>query len=85
MTIDEIKKGTEGLSLEEKRELVEDLIDSNSPSDYWVSDEEVHQRVKQLESGEAEEISFEVGSRKASNYGLLSKVSRRLLSSNELS
>jgi len=59
MTIDEIRKGSESLNVDEKRTLVEELIESINPSDYWVSDEEVHQRVKQLESGEAEEITFE--------------------------
>lgn len=59
MTIDEIRKEVRKLTDTEKARLAEDLLIEIEPSSYWVSDEEVHQRVRELETGEVEDISFE--------------------------
>ena len=58
MTLQELKSEAETLCDQEKGALAADLLNKMSPSDYWVSDEEVLDRVKELESGEVEEISF---------------------------
>lgn len=59
MTIDEIRIKTQSLDDSEKGILAEELLQSIAPSDYSVTDEEVHERARQLESGEVEGITFE--------------------------
>lgn len=59
MTIDEIRKETQSLDDSEKGILAEELLESIAPSDYLVTDEEVHERARQLEDGEVEGITFE--------------------------
>jgi len=59
MTLLEIKAEAQSLSDRDKGALVADLLGMISPSDYWVSDAEVLERVRQVETGEVEEIAFD--------------------------
>lgn len=59
MTLAEIRSQTKNLDDEEKGILAEELLCSMAPPSYSVSDDEVMERVRQLESGEVEGISFE--------------------------
>lgn len=59
MTIDEIRKEVQALDDSDKGLLAGELLESMKPSEYWVSDEEVHERARQLESGEVEGITFD--------------------------
>ena len=58
MTLEEIRSEAKSLDDSEKGSLAADLLEMITPSEYWVSDEEVLERVRQLETGEAEEITF---------------------------
>ena len=58
MTLQELKSEAQTLCDQEKGTLAAELLSMMSPSDYWVSDEEVLERVREIESGEVEEISF---------------------------
>ena len=59
MTIDEIRLEAKSLDDSEKGQLAKELLDMIPPSEYWVTDDEVHERVRQLEDGELQDISFE--------------------------
>ncbi|MEM7600982.1 MAG: addiction module protein [Verrucomicrobiota bacterium] len=59
MTLEELKVEAVRLGDDEKGALIDDLIESMSPPSYWVSDEEVRERAKELETGEVKGISFE--------------------------
>lgn len=59
MTIEEIRLEAKSLDDSEKGQLAKELLEMIPPSNYWVTDEEVHERVRQLEEGELEDISFE--------------------------
>ncbi|MEO0413531.1 MAG: hypothetical protein AAF226_01110 [Verrucomicrobiota bacterium] len=59
MTLTEIKTEAEALDDKEKGILAENLLSSMAPPPYWVSDEEVLERARQLETGEVQGISFE--------------------------
>ena len=58
MTLQEIKSEAASLCDSEKGKLATDLLSMIKPSDYWVTDEEALERVRQLESGEVKEITF---------------------------
>lgn len=59
MTIEEIRIEAQTLPDPEKGILAEELLQAMEPPAYWVGDDEVHERVRQLESGEVEGITFE--------------------------
>ena len=59
MTIDEIRQEAQALDDMEKGRLAVELLDTIEPSNYWVSDKEVQERARQLESGEVEGITFD--------------------------
>jgi hypothetical protein len=58
MTLQELKSEVVSLCDLEKGKLAEDLLSMIKPSDYWVTDEEALERVRQLETGEVQEITF---------------------------
>ena len=58
MTLEELKEEANMLSDEQKGRFASDLLASMTPPSYDVSDEEVMERSRQLESGEVEDISF---------------------------
>ena len=58
MTWEQLKEEVNELSDEQKGRLASDLLASMAPPSYDVSDEEVMERARQLESGEVEDISF---------------------------
>lgn len=59
MTLQEIRSEATSLCDLDKGKLVADLLSMITPSEYWVTDEEALERVRQLESGEVKEISFD--------------------------
>ncbi len=59
MTLEEIQKQAESLPETERGELVASLLSTFLGPDHDVSDEEVEQRRRELDSGEVEDISFE--------------------------
>jgi hypothetical protein len=59
MTLQEIKNEASSLCDLDKGKLASELLSMITPSEYWVTDEEALERVRQLESGEVEEISFD--------------------------
>jgi hypothetical protein len=59
MTLQEIRSEATSLCDLDKGKLATDLLSMIKPSEYWVTDEEALERVRQLESGEVKEISFD--------------------------
>ena len=59
MTLQEIRSEATSLCDLDKGKLVTDLLSMITPSQYWVTDEEALERVRQLETGEVKEISFD--------------------------
>ena len=59
MTLEQIREQVVHLSDQEKGLLAEDILTSMPPPEYDVSDEDVQQRIRQLEVGEIEDISFD--------------------------
>ena len=59
MSIEELKQEATRLPETERGQLIVDLLATLHQADYDVSDEEVSRRVKETESGEVEDISFE--------------------------
>ena len=58
VTLEQLKEEANELSDEQKGRLASDLLASMAPPSYDVSDEEVIERIRQLESGEVADISF---------------------------
>ncbi|MBU6301525.1 MAG: hypothetical protein KGS60_08230 [Verrucomicrobia bacterium] len=59
MSIEELKQEATRLPETERGQLIVDLLATLHHADYDISDEEVATRVKETESGEVEDISFE--------------------------
>ena len=59
MTVDELQKAAENLPVEDKGRLLSSLLLSLDHPVYDVDDAEIAERVRQLESGEVEDISHE--------------------------
>lgn len=59
MSVEEIRAQAKHLSRKEQGDLVSALIEDLGRPDYDVSDEEVLERVRQIESGEVQDISHE--------------------------
>jgi|GEM_PF-1456528 len=58
MTVDQIRKEADQLSDAQKGQLASDILASMEPPAYDVPDEDVIARVRELENGEVEDISF---------------------------
>ncbi|MCF6312044.1 MAG: addiction module protein [Verrucomicrobiales bacterium] len=59
MTVDQIREQVVLLSDQEKSLLAGDILASIAPSTYDVSDDEVIERVQELEEGKVQDISFD--------------------------